>query len=127
MDKSEKVKLFGLIAILAGLAFLAGLPAEIAQADGPGGFPTNTPTFFIVPTFTSTPTNVIVPTVTSPYPYPLPLNNTLNLNIPEAQAEVAAEPEGRGFPTLLCIPIAIVAIILAIVGMNRIRKNYQGA
>jgi hypothetical protein len=127
MDRKQRVKLFAFISLLAGLLILTALPAVHVNADGPGGFPTSTTVVIIIPTFTTTPTNIIVPTITSPYPYPLPQNNTLNLALPEAQAETAVDAEsGRGLPTILCIPLAIVAVIAGLVGLNRIRKNYQG-
>jgi hypothetical protein len=124
---SDKTKLIALLVILTGLSVLAAWPVGNAAADGPGGFPTSTAMIIIVPTFTPTPTSFVIPTFTSAYPFPLPQDNTLNLTLPEAQAETIAQNEdGGGISTVLCIPVAIVAVIIAIIGLNRIRKNYQG-
>lgn len=125
MGKSEIVKLCGFLAILATVVLLATLPGERALADGAGGFPTPTSTIIVVPTFT--PTMILIPTATSLYPYPVPRSNTLNLAIPESQSEAASEaPDGGGISSFLCLPVVLVAVILGLVGFNRIRKNYQG-
>lgn len=124
MGKSEIVKLCGSLAILAVVALIATLPGEQAMADGAGGFPTSTSSIIVVPTFT--PTMILIPTSTSPYPYPVPRSNTLNMTLPESQSEAAPEAEGGSISSFLCLPLVLVAVIMGLVGFNRIRKNYQG-
>lgn len=125
MRKSEIVKLCEFLVILAAVVLIATLQGERAMADGAGGFPTSTSTIIVVPTFT--PPMILIPTTTSPYPYPVPRSNTLNMTFPESQSEAAPEAErGTGLSSFLCLPVVVVAVILGVVGFNRIRKNYQG-
>jgi hypothetical protein len=131
MERSQVVRLLGLVAILACFVFLAILPGGGAQADGGGGFPTSTAVIIIIPTSASSPTAPMILNVPSPnpYPFPLPQNDNLSKMLPEAQAEAAVIPEeggSSGFSTYLCIPVVIVVVIMALIGLNRIRKNYQG-
>lgn len=129
MKRSERVKLFGLIILLAGFVLLATLPEGSAKADGAGGFPTSTAAVIVFPTDAPSPT---APTILSlpspsPYPFPVPQDNSLNMMLPESQADTAiASEDSGGFSTYLCIPVVIVAVLIALIGLNRIRKNYQG-
>jgi hypothetical protein len=124
MGKSEIIKLCGFFGILAAVVLIATLPGGRASADGAGGFPTSTSSIIVVPTFT--PTMILIPTATSPYPYPVPRSNTLNMTLPESQSEAAPEAEGGGISSFLCLPVVVVAVIIGLVGFNRIRKNTQG-
>lgn len=129
MNSLKLLKLLGLHIILVVIAFLYLLPAGEAQADGAGGFPTPTAMIVIIPTIAPSPTAPLILDIASPYPYPFPLpqDNSLNMILPESQADSAVIPENEGkIPANLCIPAVIVAVVIGLIGLNRIRKNYQG-
>lgn len=116
------MKLTAWLAVGLTLVWLALNPRQTALADG-GGWPTDTP----IPTATSTlmPTESNAPAMELP---PVPTvaqatdQTTIQLDLPEIPTVTPEAPKNAAGGSVACWPIALVALLAGVVGLNALRK-----